>query len=327
MPCMQNQLVKGQPLKGRVVESQSTRNVSRKNVALVLAILLACPFVAACGDSRGDTCPGGCPAGERCDPVTRTCHPFDAGQPLPDAGGCGPDTRLCDGVCAPCPTPIHVRSFTCNAAECVAESCEDGYEVCSSGCCPIDTSVIALGANMRAPSLALDSTGAPHVSFLIDAYGLSYAHLGASGWDVASITNGSNAYGTAIAVGPDDRPLVAYSANYALGLARYGEPWSHEEVFASSQGYGPSLYQQALALDTSGNPQIAAGQEWAGSTTYGARVMHFAWDGSAWQRRDLVEYVDNRISMPALAIAGGVLHVTWVSYFDDLVRYATTAGG
>jgi hypothetical protein len=283
----------------------------------VFALLFACSSPPTCADDEALCDAGASDAGMRDACTGAACE-------------CAAPSRVCGEVCAACPDPAHVVSFACDAGACVAAACEDGFAVCEAGCCELDVRDVTLATGARLPSIAIDSTGRAHVAFLVNHYDLTYARLDASGWGVEPIgVADENEYTAAIALDSNDRPAVAFQANYAIKLARFdGSAWENETIFASAQGYGPTVAQQGLVFDSSDTPHVAAGQEYYQSTTYGARVMHFRWDGAAWQRSDLVEYGDNRISQPSIAISDDdVLHVSWLSYYDDLLHHARNATG
>lgn len=279
---------------------------------VVRAVLFVVLLVASgCDDRRPSGCESGCPAGSVCDPSSGTCVPADGGV-VPRDGGIDAGPAVDAG------------------SEVDGGGCGEGLEPCDAGCCAVATGVVFTG-RASAPSLAIDSAGRPHVAFLVDSYSLTYARLD-GGWDVTNIddpTYDGVVQAASIALDGSDGVLIAYEANYSLRAARPGSPsWSHEIVFSSAQGFGPGLGPQALVFDSSGVPHIASGQEYYQSTTYGSRIMHFAGEGSTWQREDVESYGDNRIPFPTVAIAGDdTLHTTWVSYYDGVLRYASTASG
>lgn len=177
------------------------------------------------------------------------------------------------------------------------------------------------------PSIAVDSKQTPHISFMADHYTLMYAHRDSGPWQVSTIDakDGNANYSASIAIAAADSPIVAYTSNYSVRVARpAGSAWKHETVYQNARGYGPAIAGRALALDRGGNPHIVASQVYNQSGTYNSYLLHIFWDGTAWTSEHIQDINSNRYSEPALAIdERDVLHVTWVSYYDGVVNYAT----
>jgi len=308
------------------------------------ALLTVVSAVAGCSSEEFSA--GVCEEGEhRCDGVCvgdasiehcgAACTPCPAdgnGEAVCEAGACGLKCRdgalLCSGACAPCPGSTGVQKFRCEGSSCVA-SCAQDFEACAAGCCPVDIGLVLTNSGAAAPSIAVDSKQSPHVSFLADHYTLTYAHRDSGGWKISNVGADGNAYSTSITVAAGDRPIVAYSGNYSVRVARFdGTAWQHEIPYRSSRGYGPAISGQALALDSAGRPHIVASQVYNESGTYNSYLLHIFWDGAAWNYEHVQDVLNNRYSVPSLAIDGkDVLHVSWVSYYDGAVNYATNADG
>lgn len=63
---------------------------------------------------------------------------IDSAQNNPDAATvpvCGPTQLLCQGTCAPCPTPTGTARHQCDGEQCVAEVCDLDHVQCLAGCC------------------------------------------------------------------------------------------------------------------------------------------------------------------------------------------------
>ncbi|HUT97736.1 MAG TPA: T9SS type A sorting domain-containing protein [bacterium] len=133
-------------------------------------------------------------------------------------------------------------------------------------------------------SLALDSSGYPHISYYdytnID---LKYARWDGAAWRIETVDSGGDvgAY-TSLALDSSDYPHISYrdSTNDNLKYARWdGDEWLIETVDSA----GDVGYWISLALDDSGYPHISYAADYNGDLKY-AR-----WDGAEWR----IETVDS----------------------------------
>ncbi len=159
-------------------------------------------------------------------------------------------------------------------------------------------------------SIALDSSGNPHISYC----GLKYARWDGSAWQIETVDSvGSH---TSLTLDPSGNPHISYydSINYNLKYARWdGSSWQIEIVDEP----GNVGRYTSIALDSSGNPHISY---------HGSGDLKYArWDGSAWQ----IETVDssgNVYKYTSLALDhSGNPHISYCDYSHDL-EYARWDG-
>lgn len=101
-------------------------------------------------------------------------------------------------------------------------------------------------------SLALDSTGNPHVSYIRDG-NLVYAVWSGNGWVKSTLASGGVSGDTRLALDSGDNPHISYIQNSAICYAVVTEgKWSAQRwTFGNAQGY------LSMALDSTGIPHIA----------------------------------------------------------------------
>ena len=125
-------------------------------------------------------------------------------------------------------------------------------------------------------SIALDSSGYPHISYEErgDPSHLKYAYWDGSSWNISTVAEMSGIYWehrlTSIAVDSNDRPHIAYYKDGYKYVNWTGSSWSIKSVPYQS-GY-PSL---ALALDSNDIPHIAF-------TEHDSDQLYARWNGSSW---------------------------------------------
>jgi hypothetical protein len=158
-------------------------------------------------------------------------------------------------------------------------------------------------------SLALDSAGRPHISYLdLDNGDLRYAHYDGTVWVTGTVESaGQVGLYTSIVLDSFDRPRIAYFdwSNQAVKYASWdGSAWQFQTV---ESGLGTASGYISLKLDASGYPHLSYYKSSSSDLNY-AR-----WTGSAWQ----VETVDSagivgEYSSLALDTAGN----PHISYYD-----------
>jgi hypothetical protein len=269
-------------------------------------------------------CDGACVDDASVDHCGAACEPCPAdphGDPVCDGGACGlacdPGALLCEGACAPCPAgPAHA----CAGPACVTV-CPEGQDACDTGCC--DLGLVFDTINARKPSITVDADNNPHIAFSAfvgDRFELMYATREADPWQITQLVS-ENAAATAIALGPDGRPRIAYTDNYSVWLARFdGAQWIQEEVIHNTMDMGPDTGETSLALDSAGHTHIASSQS--------NIVRHMAWDGAAWQIEKVVELTEDTPTLPSIAIdADDAVHIGWRAVQASASNYTTNRGG
>ena len=142
------------------------------------------------------------------------------------------------------------------------------------------------------PSLALDSSDYPHISYC-DFGGtwsspfddrLKYAAWDGLDWIIQTPEPGViDAWSSSLALDSDDQPHMSYASwnpvtriTFWYGV-RHGSSWNIEPVDTSGAGAG---FSNSIALDSNGRPQIAySWQElWGGPR----RLRYAWWNGSGW---------------------------------------------
>lgn len=167
-------------------------------------------------------------------------------------------------------------------------------------------------------SIAIDSQGFPHISFLEGpvfngTLDVAYASYDGSKWTVPAVSYGLFTY-TYLALDPvSGLPSIAHSnpkSGGGLYLASFdGTRWSDRAVNTSFNGYAFSL-----AIGPDRRPQIVYA-DYRGGVTY-AR-----WNGTNWS----ATLLNGNAYAPSLAVdAGSHPHIAYIS--ANFLRYATFSG-
>jgi PKD repeat protein len=164
----------------------------------------------------------------------------------------------------------------------------------------------------RYSSIALDSSGFPHISYYYSTgTALKHAWYNGTAWSEEIVDDAGNVgLYTSIAIDRLDRPHISYRGANSLKYAWYdGSIW-HSETVDSAGTY------ISMALDSKDNPHIGYHNETGGSLKY-------AWyDGSSWHS----ETVDNagivgRYSSIALT-PGDVPHISYADSSNYSLKHA-----
>ncbi len=166
-------------------------------------------------------------------------------------------------------------------------------------------------------SIALDSSGAPYISFVDGANGtLEVAHRDGGAWVLERVAGPSTFTGdTSIAFAPDGTLRLAFydeTAKQVKYAARGPSGWNVSVVDGGSNaGFN------RLAFDAKGNPALAY-------VSYNGWLRYAAWNGTAWVR----ETVDNvSILSRYVDLTFDGLGRPYVCYYaDGLLRYAVKVG-
>src|SRR5262245_5129455 len=124
---------------------------------------------------------------------------------------------------------------------------------------------------------------------------------------------GGRAAGTA----PDGTLHVVYGESLLRHAWNSGSGWQTETLDAThGRGIGA-----ALAFDAAGDLHVAYGDPLRGELFHGKK------SGAQWTSRLVAQGLHGNDAEPAIAVAGGVVHVAWLDDYEATVRYASDAGG
>ena len=122
----------------------------------------------------------------------------------------------------------------------------------------------------RDTSIALDSNGYPHISYLATV-GLKYAKWTGSGWSINTVDSGARGWDTSIALDSNGYPHISYLATVGLKYAKWTvSEWSTNMVDSVGQGH------TSIALDSNDYPHISYFDLTNGDLKYAK------WTGSEW---------------------------------------------
>jgi uncharacterized repeat protein (TIGR01451 family) len=167
------------------------------------------------------------------------------------------------------------------------------------------------------PSLALDGSGQPHISYSDDNDGLLYAWYDGENWHIEIVDGEGDPGYSSLALDGTGYPHISYTdwSTYDLKYAWYdGANWHIEIVDGKGIVGSPSL-----ALDDAGYPHISYGH-------WGHYDLEYAWyDGANWH----IEIVDGEelVSNPSLALDdAGYPHIGYTDLSNDDIKYARYDG-
>ena len=197
------------------------------------------------------------------------------------------------------------------------------FSVVGAGAWVIET-VDDGGGVGRGNSMALDSSGRPHISYYDGSNGyLKYARWDGSAWQIETVDSSMNSVrDTSLVLDSTGNPHIAYHAlisdytNY-LKYARWdGATWQIETLNA------PDFDRySSLALDSTNKPHITY---LAGRNNY--QLMYTHWNGTDWlyETIDSAGYGPDRFSKPSLALdSADKPHISFFDTYDDygLIKY------
>jgi len=156
------------------------------------------------------------------------------------------------------------------------------------------------------PSLALDSSGQPHISYTMNG-DLKYAVCNGSSWDIQTVDTG-HTFSVCLALNSGDHPYISYERDDNLKHAAWnGSSWGIQTVDTGQ------IYSVSLALDGSDQPHISYRRNRA--------LKYAAYNGSSW---DIETVDDTRSRSNSLALdSSGFAHISYGS--DGNLKHATNA--
>jgi KaiC/GvpD/RAD55 family RecA-like ATPase len=170
-------------------------------------------------------------------------------------------------------------------------------------------------------SLALNSSGAPHISYYDDANGnLKYAVLSGLAWNIQIVdSTGDVGWTSSLALDSSGNPHIGYydSTNDKLKYAKWsGSAWNIQTVDST----GDVGWDTSLALDSSANPHIS----YRDSTN--DDLKYAAWSGSAWNIQTVDSTGDVGLD-PSLALdSAGNPHISYWDGTNSDLKYAVWSG-
>jgi PKD repeat protein len=169
-------------------------------------------------------------------------------------------------------------------------------------------------------SLALDSSGHPHISYYEFMNGdLKYAAWNGTSWTITTVDSSGDVGGyTSLALNASGYPCISYY-DYTNGDLKYaawnGTSWAITTVDSS----GNVGAYTSLALDPSGHPHISYCDETNKDLKYAA------WNGDNWntQTVDSGGYVGWYSS---IALNGDIPYISYYDYTNGDLKYARNGG-
>jgi hypothetical protein len=171
-------------------------------------------------------------------------------------------------------------------------------------------------------SLALDSSGNPHISYYDSINGdLKYAAWTGSAWNIQTVdSTGDVGSFTSLALDSSGNPHISYSEQtnaYLTYAAWTGSAWNIQTVSSTSTGHAFGDYC-SLALDSSGNPHIS----YRNTAIYGS-LNYAAWTGSSWDIQTVDSSSGNVGEFTSIAVdSNGNPHISYYDQTNGDLKYA-----
>ncbi len=260
-----------------------------------------------------DTCGG------NCDP----CPDSSLGDAIcTDALECSLDcddgTRLCDGDCAQCPDGYDSDETTCDAGQCVPDSCDPAYWPCDTGCCmyPTNERIHEHEQFDRTTAIAVDQGMRPHVAF-------SSSFLRVYSWDGQewndSLVEESATHYADIIIGDDGLPLVTYyhEGDSSLEFAELTLDGDWETTTLDAAGNVG--WQSSMFLDD--DLHIAYRDVANSELKYALRE-----DGN-WSTEVVDDNIEDVGASPSIAVVDGTVHIVYRHMDDNYLLHAYGTSG
>jgi putative cofactor-binding repeat protein len=175
-----------------------------------------------------------------------------------------------------------------------------------------------------APSLAIDSSDNPHISYVDDENAnLKYASWTGSAWSIQTVDSQGNVGGyTSLKLDSFDKPHISYQANYDLKYASWtGFQWEIQTI--DSDGYVGFFC--SLSLDFNETPRIS----YCDTTNINSSnvVLKFAaWTSSGWNIQ-IVDSTGDVGRFDSLALdSSGNAHISYHDGMNGYLKYASQTG-
>ncbi|PIE70376.1 MAG: hypothetical protein CSA22_07940 [Deltaproteobacteria bacterium] len=192
-----------------------------------------------------------------------------------------------------------------------------------------ETTIVDTGDGGRHTSIALDSNGHPHISYIggsvfgSDIWPLKYAFFDGTRWIRVSVDNDNFRGGcTSLALNTSDRPRISYYdyTNKALKYTAYdGAAW-HTRTLDSSGEVGN---YSSLALDSNGNPHIS----YADATLSDERLKYIRFNGISWDTPESVDDASGRVTHTSIAIdSSNHPHISYYASSPGCLKYVSHNG-
>jgi putative cofactor-binding repeat protein/parallel beta-helix repeat protein len=178
-----------------------------------------------------------------------------------------------------------------------------------------------------APSLAIDSSDNPHISYVDDENAnLKYASWTGSAWSIQTVDSQGNVGGyISLKLDSFDKPHICYqkmAPDFDLKYARWtGSQWETQTVDSA----GNVGYFCSLSLDFNGNPRVSYCD--TSNINSSIAILKFAaWTGSSWN----IQVVDSagdvgRFDSLALDSRGNA-HISYYDGMNGHLKYASQIG-
>ena len=175
----------------------------------------------------------------------------------------------------------------------------------------VDNAMVVLSVYCRFTSLALDSSGRPHISYCGDN-SLKYARYDGVSWQIETVDSAGWVHDASLAIDSSDRPHISYqeTTTDALKYAYHdGVSW---QIAIVDSGGSAGKYS-SLALDSSDRPHISYYNDIGNDLKYAYN------DGSVFWRIETVDSAGDVGIYTSLAIdSSGRPRISY-TYFDDFM--------